>query len=111
MAASACAGWPRSSHKNPQNRQVGQDVGSSSWSVGSTSYRRNFSGARAEARATAEERDALRGQLEAASHNLELLAERSQAPRQERAAERLGSDEQALLYELRGQHRSPGRAG
>jgi hypothetical protein len=68
-------------------------------------------GAKAEARANAEERDELRGQLEAASHNLSLLAERGQAPQQGRAAERLGSDEQALLYELRGQRRRPGRAG
>ncbi len=61
--------------------------------------------AKAEAKVAAEERDELHGQLEAASHNLSLLTERRQAPKQGRAAERLGSDEQALLYELRGHHR------
>ena len=70
-------------------------------------------GAKAEARVTAEERDELRGQLEAASHNLSLLTEQRQSPKPGRAAERLGSDEQALLYELRGHRRrtQPGRAG
>ena len=68
-------------------------------------------GAKAEARANAEERDELRGQLEAASHNLSLLTEQRQSPKPGRAAERLGSDEQALLYELRGTTRRPGRAG
>ncbi len=64
--------------------------------------------AKAEAKTNAEERDELRGQLEAASHNLSLLTERRQAPKQGRAAERLGSDEQALLYELRGNRRRSG---
>ncbi len=63
---------------------------------------------KAEAKTNAEERDELIGQLEAASHNLSLLTERRQAPKQGRAAERLGSDEQALLYELRGNQRRSG---
>ncbi len=64
--------------------------------------------AKAEAKTNAEERDELHGQLEAASHNLSLLTERRQAPKHGRAAERLGSDEQALLYELRGHRRRSG---
>jgi len=74
---------------------------------------RELARARAEAKTFMDERDELRGQLEAASHNLNLLAERSRSPRPSRAAERLGSDEQALLYELRaGQDTTrKGRAG
>ena len=64
--------------------------------------------ARAEAKANAEERDQLRGQLEAASHNLSLLTQRGPGPQQGRAAQRLGSEEQALLYELRGHRRRSG---
>jgi hypothetical protein len=65
---------------------------------------RELARARAEAKMNADERDELRGRLDAASHNLELLAERVDTNRNRpaRAAERLGSDEQALLYELRG---------
>jgi chromosome segregation ATPase len=72
---------------------------------------RELARAKADAKNAAEERDELRGQLEAASHNLSLLTEQRQSPKPGRAAERLGSDEQALLYELRGQRRRPGRAG
>ncbi|HXX90476.1 MAG TPA: hypothetical protein VEI83_09670 [Acidimicrobiales bacterium] len=74
---------------------------------------RELARAKAEAKANADERDELRGQLEAASHNLSLLAERSQGQRPGRAAQRLGSDEQALLYELQGYRRrpQPGRVG
>jgi hypothetical protein len=67
--------------------------------------------AKAEVKVTADERDELRGQLEAASHNLTLLTDQRQSPKPGRAAERLGSDDQALLYQLRGQRRRPGRAG
>jgi hypothetical protein len=58
--------------------------------------------ARAERDAVAAERDELRNQLEAASHNLSLLTERLGTPRkpQSPAAERLGSEERALLYRL-----------
>ena len=58
--------------------------------------------ARAERDALAAERDELRNQLEAASHNLSLLTERLGTPRkpQSAAAERLGSEERALLYRL-----------
>jgi len=66
---------------------------------------------KAEAKANAEERDEVRGQLEAASHNLSLLTEQGQSSQKGRAAQRLGSDERALLYELRGQRRSSGRTG
>lgn len=58
--------------------------------------------ARAERDAVAAERDELRNQLEAASHNLSLLTERLGTPRKQSsaAAERLGSEERALLYRL-----------
>lgn len=58
--------------------------------------------ARAERDAVAAERDELRNQLEAASHNLSLLTERLGTPRkpQNAAAEKLGSEERALLYRL-----------
>ena len=69
---------------------------------------RELARARAETKAATDERDELRSQLEAASHNLELLAQQ-QRSRPGRAAQRLGSDEQALLYELRGQRRSSAR--
>jgi hypothetical protein len=68
---------------------------------------RELARAKAEAKASADEREELRGQLEAASHNLSLLTERGTTKnRPGRAAERLGKDEQALLYELRGQRRA-----
>lgn len=69
---------------------------------------RDVARARAETEAVKQERDELKSQLEAASHNLELLTERlgtSKTPAP-RAADRLGSEEQALLYRLRG----PGQA-
>ena len=70
---------------------------------------RELARTKAEAKATADERDELRGQLEAASHNLDLLAEQRHQRGSGRAAQRLGSDEQALLYELQGhRHRSAG---
>jgi len=72
---------------------------------------RELARAKAEANANADQRDELRGQLEAASHNLGLLTERAQAPKQGRAAERLDGDERALLYELRGSRRRSGSAG
>jgi len=72
---------------------------------------RELARAKAETNAVTGERDELRGQLEAASHNLSLLTERGQSPQRGRASERLGSDERALLYELRGQRRSSGRLG
>ena len=71
---------------------------------------RELARARAEAKTNADDRDELRGRLDAASHNLELLAERVETNRSRpgRAAERLGSDEQALLYELRGNRSGSG---
>jgi hypothetical protein len=75
---------------------------------------RDLARARGEAEAVRQERDELRSQLEAASHNLELLTERlgSQSKPAPRAADRLGSEEQALLYRLRGPNRAkPTRAG
>ena len=75
---------------------------------------RDLARARAEAKTNADEREELRGRLDAASHNLSLLTERVDSERrpQGKAAERLGRDEQALLYELRGHSNSrPGRAG
>lgn len=53
---------------------------------------------KAEAKTFADEWDELRGQLEAASHNLNRLTEQRKPSR---AVQRMGSDEQALLYELR----------
>jgi len=70
---------------------------------------RDVARANAEAEAIAAERDLLQNQLEAAQHNLLLLTDRLQEPRrpQNRAAERLGPDEQSLLNQLR--HRRPAR--
>ncbi|MDR3647757.1 MAG: hypothetical protein P4L20_01600 [Acidimicrobiales bacterium] len=70
---------------------------------------RDVARANAEAEAIAAERDLLQNQLEAAQHNLSLLTDRLQEPRrpQNRAAERLGPDEQSLLNQLR--HRRPAR--
>lgn len=59
--------------------------------------------ARAERDAVAAERDELRTQLDAASHNLSLLTERLGTPRKPlpgAAADKLGSEERALLYRL-----------
>ena len=69
---------------------------------------RELARARAEVKVATDEREELRSQLEAASHNLELLAEQ-QRSRPSRATQRLGSDEQALLYELRGHRRRSAR--
>ena len=64
---------------------------------------RDVARANAETEAVVAERDALRDQLEAAQHNLELLTDRLKEPQrnQGRAAERLGPDEQTLLHQLR----------
>lgn len=72
-----------------------------------SALQRDVARAKAELESALLERDALRGQLDAAQHNLELLTERIGEPRhpQGRAAERLGSDEQTLLYQLRGRQR------
>lgn len=66
--------------------------------------------AKAEAKANADERDELREQLDAASRNLDLLTDRLETPKRGRgpAAGRLGSAEQALLYDLRSSQRSSG---
>jgi len=80
-----------------------------------TTLQREVARANAEAEVIAAERDALQSQLEAAQHNLALLTDRLQGPKKAlgRAAERLGGDEQALLYQLRGRQgsRSPERTG
>jgi hypothetical protein len=78
------------------------------------SLQRDLARARADVQAVTDERDALRGQLEAASHNIDVLTERlgtRQAP--PRATERLDSEAQALLYNLRrpGPDAKPTRAG
>jgi len=72
-----------------------------------TALQRDVARAKAELETAVIERDSLRGQLEAAQHNLALLTERLGEPRhlQGRAAERLGSDERTLLNQLRGRHR------
>jgi hypothetical protein len=76
---------------------------------------RDLARARAETQAMTAERDALAAQLEAASHNLELLTERLNEPKRpaNRAADRLDSEEQALLYRLRDRRGKPAppRAG
>jgi len=80
-----------------------------------TTLQREVARANAEAEAIAAERDVLQSQLDAAQHNLSLLTERLKEPKKPlgRAADRLGSDEQTLLYRLRAQQgpRSPERAG
>ena len=70
---------------------------------------RDVARANAETEAIAVERDLLQSQLDAAQHNLSLLTDRLQEPRRppNRAAERLGPDEQSLLDQLR--HRRPQR--
>jgi hypothetical protein len=69
-----------------------------------SALQRDLARARAEVQSVVDEREALRSQLEAATHNVDVLTERlgtrPQVP--ERAAERLDSDAQALLYRLRG---------
>ena len=75
---------------------------------------RELARAKADVQAVTDERDALRGQLEAASHNIELLTERlgtRKAP--PKVAERLDSEAQALLYNLQRPSRDakPTRAG
>jgi hypothetical protein len=82
-----------------------------------TALQREVARAKADLDTVTMERDALRSQLDAAQHNLGLLTERLNTPRQVpgRAAERLGSDEQTLLHQLRGRHRpttsTPERVG
>lgn len=78
------------------------------------SLQRDLARAKAEVQSVGEERDALRQQLEAATRNLDVLTERlGTRPPANRAADRLDSDDQALLYRLRGPGRpaSPTRAG
>ncbi len=61
-----------------------------------------LSRAKAEARALAEQRDALAEQLEHTAGNLALLTDRMESrPSRERIAQRLGSDERRLLDQLR----------
>lgn len=75
---------------------------------------RDVARANAETESVIAERDALRDQLEAAQHNLELLTDRLKEPtrRDGRAAERLGPDEQTLLHQLRRRRaHAPERAG
>jgi hypothetical protein len=69
---------------------------------------RDLARSKADTEAMKNERDELKSQLEAASHNLELLTERlgTQARPTPRAADRLGSEEQALLHRLRGPRRT-----
>jgi hypothetical protein len=69
---------------------------------------RELARTKAEAKVSADERDQLRGQLDAASHNLSVLTEQSQKPRSGRAAQRLGPEEEALLFELRNSRRRAG---
>jgi len=79
-----------------------------------SALQRDVARARAEVQSVVEEREALRGQLDAATHNVDVLTERlgtrPQAPN--RATERLDSDAQALLYQLQGSgsRRRPGPA-
>lgn len=75
---------------------------------------RDLARARAEVQAVTGERDELQAKLDATSHNLDVLTERmGQRQPANRVAERLDTDEQALLYRLRGHRRpaSPTRAG
>jgi len=79
-----------------------------------TALQRDVARANAETEAVIAERDALRDQLEAAQHNLELLTDRLKEPARQhgRAAERLGPDEQTLLHQLRRRRaHAPERAG
>lgn len=72
-----------------------------------SALQRDVARARADLESVTVERDTLKSQLEAAQHNLSLLTDRLNTPRQPqgRAAERLGTDEQTLLHQLRGRHR------
>jgi hypothetical protein len=71
-----------------------------------SALQRDAARAKADLESAVAERDILKNQLEAAQHNLALLTERLNPPRpQGRAAQRLGSDEQTLLYQLRGRNR------
>lgn len=57
---------------------------------------------KAELRVLTEERDALKSQLERTAGNLELLTDRMQSrPTHDALSKRLGTDEQALLHQLR----------
>lgn len=76
-----------------------------------TALQRDLARARAETDAVKDEREALRSQLDAATHNIDVLTERlgsNQRPAG-RAAARLDSEEQALLHRL-GQRRPPREA-
>jgi hypothetical protein len=78
------------------------------------SLQRDLARSRADVQSVTDEREALREQLEAATRNLDVLTERiGSRPPPNRAADRLDSDDQALLYRLRGPRRpaSPTRAG
>jgi hypothetical protein len=73
---------------------------------------RDLARARAEVQAVSDEREALRAQLEAATRNLDVLTDRlGTRPPASRAAERLDSDEQALLHSLRRPRRAPAPSG
>lgn len=75
---------------------------------------RDLARAKADVQAVTDERDALREQLEAASRNLDVLTERlGTRPAPPRVAERLDSEEQALLNNLRSPRPNPkpARAG
>jgi hypothetical protein len=66
---------------------------------------RELARARAEVQAVTGERDELQSRYDAATHNIEVLTEQQgarPAPITDRAAEGLDSEEQALLYRLRG---------
>jgi phage shock protein A len=78
------------------------------------SLQRDLARARAEVQAVTAERDELREKFELATRNNDMLTERlGQRQAVPRVAERLDSDEQALLYRLRrpGRSASPTRAG
>lgn len=78
------------------------------------SLQRDLARAKADVQSVTAEREALREQLDAATRNLDVLTERlGSRPPANRAADRLDSDDQALLYRLRGPGRpaSPTRAG
>lgn len=75
---------------------------------------RDLARARAEVQSVTDERDELRAQLELSTRNIDVLTERlDQRKPAPRAAQRLDSDEQALLYRLRrpSGSASPTRAG
>jgi hypothetical protein len=69
-----------------------------------SALQRDLARARADVQAVAQEREALRSQLDAATHNVDVLTERlgTRPKVPDRAADRLDSDAQALLYRLRG---------